>query len=28
LATGNEHTPEYFKNKGFKVVMTYEEMLR
>jgi mevalonate kinase len=27
LATGNKHTPEYFKNKGFKVVMTYEEMV-
>lgn len=27
LATGNKHTPEYFKNKGFNVVMTYEEMV-
>ncbi len=27
LATGNKHTPEYFKNKGFEVVMTYEEMV-
>jgi hypothetical protein len=27
LATGNKHTPEYFKNKGFKVVMTYQEVV-
>tara|TARA_B100000579_G_C22742186_1_gene809658 strand:- start:313 stop:1212 length:900 start_codon:yes stop_codon:yes gene_type:complete len=27
LATGDKHTPEYFKNKGFDVVMTYKEIL-
>ena len=26
LATGDKQTPDYFKNKGFKIVMTYEEM--
>ena len=26
LATGDKHTPDYFKNKGFKIVTTYEEM--
>ena len=27
LATGDKDTPGYFKNKGFKVVMAYKEML-
>ena len=27
LATGDKDTPGYFKNKGFKLVMTYREML-
>jgi len=27
LATGDENTPKYFKNKGFEVVLKYKEML-
>tara|TARA_B100001175_G_C19514512_1_gene646332 strand:+ start:1500 stop:2399 length:900 start_codon:yes stop_codon:yes gene_type:complete len=27
LATGNKSTPEYFKNKGFDIVMTYKQIL-
>ncbi|MFK8058952.1 MAG: GYDIA family GHMP kinase [Polaribacter sp.] len=27
LATGDENTPEYFKNKGFETVLTYQEMV-
>jgi len=27
LATGNENTPNYFKNKGFKTVIPYQEMI-
>jgi len=28
LATGNEETPNYFKNKGFKTVISYSEMIK
>ena len=27
LATGNDKTPEYFKSKGFKTVLTFDEMV-
>ena len=27
LATGNEQTPTYFKNKGFEIVLNYSEMV-
>ena len=27
MATGNEQTPYYFKNKGFDVVLNYEEII-
>ena len=27
LATGNEETPKYFKNKGFETVLSYKEMI-
>ena len=27
LATGNEKTPEYFKNKGFETILSYSEMV-
>jgi len=27
LATGNEDTPKYFKNKGFETVIRYEDMI-
>ena len=27
LATGNEHTPDYFVKKGFKTVIPYREMV-
>ncbi|MDY7396831.1 GYDIA family GHMP kinase [Aureibaculum sp. 2210JD6-5] len=27
LATGNDDTPSYFKNKGFKTVIPYQEMI-
>jgi len=27
LATGNEKTPEYFKSKGFEVIIPYQEMV-
>ena len=27
MATGNEQTPYYFKNKGFNVVLNYEEII-
>ncbi|WP_298782451.1 GYDIA family GHMP kinase [uncultured Polaribacter sp.] len=27
LATGNENTPTYFKNKGFETILTYSEMI-
>ena len=27
LATGNKETPNYFKNKGFKTVISYSEMI-
>jgi len=27
LATGNEDTPKYFKNKGFETVLLYDEMV-
>ena len=27
LATGNEETPTYFKNKGFKTILTYNQMV-
>ena len=27
LATGNENTPDYFKNKGFQTVIRYQEMI-
>lgn len=28
LATGNENTPNYFKNKGFETVLSYKEMIK
>lgn len=28
LATGNESTPSYFKNKGFETVISYNEMIK
>ena len=28
LATGNEKTPAYFKNKGFETVLTYNQMVK
>ena len=27
LATGNQETPNYFKNKGFETILTYSEMI-
>ena len=27
LVTGNEETPNYFKNKGFETVLSYREMI-
>lgn len=27
LATGNEHTPTYFKEKGYRTVLSYKEMI-
>ncbi|WP_334056957.1 GYDIA family GHMP kinase [Polaribacter sp. P097] len=27
LATGNQETPKYFKNKGFETILTYSEMI-
>lgn len=27
LATGNNDTPEYFKNKGFKTILSYNQMI-
>ncbi len=27
LVTGNENTPEYFKNKGFETIIPYKEMI-
>ena len=27
LATGNDNTPDYFKNKGFQIVIPYQEMI-
>lgn len=27
LATGNENTPNYFKNKGFETILSYKEMI-
>ena len=27
LATGNENTPAYFKNKGFEMILSYSEMV-
>ena len=28
LATGNEETPSYFKNKGFETILKYSEMIK
>lgn len=27
LATGNEETPKYFKNKGFETILSYQQMI-
>ena len=28
LATGNQETPEYFKNKGFSTILSYADMIK